>query len=196
MATAKRESIIVNDIICAFDNAREINQFGRYDLTCYASMEQLKSLDETIKKIVIANKFPESMPMTYVDPKTGLTVTIPGVALPGYNKPYTIIKPEIVEATPELVGLVQLKAGSKFAPKVFIRDAEGSAPRALSIEDAAHSARGKLMSIMGTLNVYDTIKEGKRFCGVSILLQQVLYTNIECGFELAGGGEGAACSWQ
>jgi hypothetical protein len=196
MATAKRETIIINDCICAFDNAREINQFGRYDLTCYASPDQLKVLDETIKKIVITNKFPESIPMTYVDPQTGSLVKVPGVTLPGYNKPYGIIKPEIIEATPELVGLMQLKAGSKFAPKTFIRDVEGSAPRPLGIEDAGHIARGKLMSIMGVLNVYDAVKEGKRFCGISILLQQVLYSNVECGFELAGGGEGAACSWQ
>lgn len=196
MATAKRETIIVNDIICVFDNLRQLSQYGRYDVTCYASMEQLKTLDEAIKKIVIANKYPESMPMTYVDPATGLTVTVPNVVLPGYNKPYRAIKPQTLEATPELVGLVELKGASQFAPKAFIRDAEGSAPRALSIEDAGYSARGKLISLMGLLNPYDTIKDGRRFCGVSILLQQVLYTNVECGFELAGGGEGAACSWQ
>lgn len=201
MAKAKREYFNINDIICTWDNARTVNQFGGYDVTCLVAPEQIKELTEKVNQIIKTEGFPETIEATYKLP-SGETVVIRDnqgnpIVSPGYNKPYNPPKPAFLETNPEIAGMLVLKAGSKFAAKAYVKDTPTSAPRTMGVQDASIEGRGTIVSICVGLNTYDRIKDGKRFCGVSLYLDQILYTGIPCGFELQGGEEGSnKCAWQ
>jgi hypothetical protein len=184
---ATREKLFINDIIIVFDHATTINQFQRYDVTCFAAPSQLKELEEKVNKIVKEKKYPESVPVTYTI--NGVTTVVNGadgqpIMAPGYNKPFKKPDEKTIIDIPEAADMMVLKAGSKFAAKAWIKDTADSKPRAMSIEDA------ELVS----LNPYDTVSEGKRKCGVALYLEQILYTNIDCGFVVNAGGD-SKCAW-
>lgn len=198
MAKAKRELVLINDVICMWDNARTINQFGRYDMTVLASSEQLRELDSKVKSLVKENEFPEYIAVTYKLPSGKEMPAMDELGKPihtkGYNLPWR--DPSDIELTsaPEIKDMLVLKAGSKFAPAAYVKDTPVAAPRAMEVTDAEIEGRGTIVSICVSLNTYDTKKDDKRFCGVSLYLQQVLYTGTPCGFSLGEGGS-KACAW-
>jgi hypothetical protein len=195
---SKREIVLLNDVICMWDNARSINQFGRYDMTVLASPEQLRELDRKVKGLVKEKEFPEYVVVTYKLPSGKEMQALDEDGKPihqkGYNVPWR--DPNDIELTnaPEINDLLVVKAGSKFAPKAFVKDTPVAAPRTMEVTDAEIEGRGTIVSIAVGLNVYDTKKDDKRFCGVSLYLQQILYTGVPCGFSLGEGGSGT-CAW-
>jgi hypothetical protein len=194
---ATREKLFINDIIIMFDNATRVNQFQRYDVTCFAAPSQLKELEEKVNKIVKEKKYPESVPVTYTI--NGVTTVVNGadgqpIMAPGYNKPFKKPDEKTLIDIPEVSDMMILKAGSKFAAKAWIKDTADSKPRAMGIEDTEFDSKGKIVSILVSLNPYDTVSEGKRKCGVALYLEQILYTNIDCGFLINSGGDNK-CAW-
>lgn len=200
MAKAKREYLNINDVICMWDNARTINQFGRYDVTCLVAPEQIKDLMARVNQIVKAEGYPETIEATYKLPNDQEVIIRDNqgnpIVSPGYNKPYNTPKAADLDANPEIKDMLVLKASSKFAPKAYVKDTPTSAPRAMGVQDAQIEGRGTIISLCVGINTYDGQKDGKRSCGVSLFLEQILYTGNPCGFELQGGGESGACAWQ